>query len=338
MILVTGATGLVGSHLLYQICQSEKRVRATKRVQSNTDFVHHVFSYYTDKPDELFKKIDWVEADLLNISELDLAFEGITKVYHCAAWISFNPKQKNKMMRTNIESTSNVVNLCLAHQVKKLCHVSSTAAIAKALDKKVINESNPWINDAKNSSYAISKYLSEMEVWRGSEEGLNTVIVCPAIILGPGKWQKGSSMLFKQVWQGLRFYSSGTNGFVDVRDVTKVMTQLMESDIKSERFILCSESIPFKQAFDYIAEGLGKKHPSIEIGPFLSAVSWRIAKIISLFTGKSPLITKETMLAGNSISVFENSKIKKALSFEFKPVEQSCKDFSMLFLKDFASN
>ena len=338
MILVTGGTGLVGAHLLYQICQSETKVRAIKRERSNTNFVRQVFSYYTEKVGLFFEKIEWVNADLLNISELDLAFQGVTKVYHCAAWISFNPKHKNKMMHTNIEGTANVVNLCLTHHIQKLCHVSSVAAIGCSRDGSSIDENTLWINSPENSYYALSKYHSEMEVWRGIQEGLNAVIICPAIILGPGKWEKGSSMLFKQVWKGLSFYTSGTNGFVDVRDVANGMIQLMEGTIKAERFILCSESIPFKKTFDYIAEALGKKKPHIKVGSFLSAVGWRIAKVISIITRKPPLITKETVLAGNSISVYDNEKIKSRLNFRFKSVEQSCKDFSMLFLQEYNVN
>ena len=334
MILVTGGTGLVGSHLLYQICQSETKVRAIKRAHSKTNFVRQVFSYYTEKADLLFKKIEWINADILNIPELDLAFQGITKVYHCAAWISFNPKHKSKMMQTNIEGTTNIINLCLAHRIDKLCHVSSVASLGRPRDCASSDEKTPWVSSPENSYYALSKYHSEMEVWRGIEEGLNAVIVCPAIILGPGKWEKGSSMLFKQVWKGLSFYTSGTNGFVDVRDVVNVMIQLMKGKIKSERFILCSESIPFKKTFDYIAEALGKKKPKIKVSPFLSAISWRIAKIISIISGKSPLITKETVLAGNSISIYENKKIKTTLNYQFKSVEQSCKDFSTLFIQE----
>ena len=334
MILVTGGTGLVGSHLLYQICQSETKVRAIKRAYSKTNFVRQVFSYYTEKADLLFEKIEWVNADLLNIPELELAFQGITKVYHCAAWISFNPKHKNNMMQTNIEGTSNIVNLCLAHRIHKLCHVSSVASLGRPTYCGSTDENTPWVSSPENSYYGLSKYHSEMEVWRGIEEGLNAVIVCPAIILGPGKWKKGSSMLFKQVWKGLPFYTSGTNGFVDVRDVVNVMIQLMKGKIKSERFILCSESIPFKKTFDFIAEALGKKKPEIKVGPFLSAFGWRIAKIISIISGKPPLITKEIVLAGNSISIYENKKIKTTLNYQFKSVEQSCKDFSTLFIQE----
>ena len=338
MILVTGGPGLVGSHLLYQICQSETKVRAIKRSQSNTNLIRQVFSYYTEKANQFFEKIEWVNADLLNIPELDLAFQGVTKVYHCAAWISFNPKHKKKMMQTNIEGTKNIVNLCLAYRIHKLCHVSSVASLGRPSDGAASNENSPWVNSPENSCYAQSKYYSEIEVWRGVEEGLNAVIICPAIILGPGKWEKGSSMIFKQVWRGLSFYTSGTNGFVDVRDVINVMIQLMESKIKSERFILCSENIPFKKIFDYIAESMGREKPQVKLGPFLNAIGWRVAKIISIISRKTPLITKEIVLAGNSISIYENKKIKRALNYQFKPVQQSCKDFSTLFIQEHKVN
>lgn len=335
MILVTGATGLVGSHLLYQICRTEDKIRATKRDRSNLDLVKKVFSYYTCDAEKLFDKIEWVDADLLNITELEPAFQGVTKVYHCAAWVSFNPKHKHKMIHNNVESTANIVNLCLALQVQKLCHVSSVAAIGRAGNSNTINEETPWLDGPENSNYAISKYNSELEVWRGIEEGLDAVIVNPSIILGPGEWKKGSSVIFHQIWQGMPFYTTGTNGFVDVRDVANVMIQLMESKISAKRFILCSESIPFKQTFDYIADALGKKKANLKAGPFLNAIGWRLAKLISLITRKAPMLTKETAQAGNNISIYENDKIKKTLNFEFIPVEQSCKDFSKLFLKDY---
>ena len=221
------------------------------------------FKYFhiTLKKQTFFEKIEWVNADLLNIPELELAFQGVTKVYHCAAWVSFNPKHKENMMQTNIEGTTNIVNLCLAHRIHKLCHISSVASLGCPKDGSSTNENTYWLNSPENSYYSLSKYYSEMEVWRGIEEGLNAVIVCPAIILGPGKREKGSSMIFKQVWKGLFFYTSGTNGFVDVRDVVNVMIQLMKGKIKSERFILCSESIPFKKTFDHIAKALERKNP-----------------------------------------------------------------------------
>ena len=334
MILVTGATGLVGSHLLYNLCKTEDTIRATKRVNSDLTLVKKVFSYYTDTIDLLYNKIEWVEADLLNIIDLEEAFIGITKVYHSAAWVNFNPKNRHQMIANNVNTTAHIVNLCLAHKVKKLCHVSSVAAIGRTENEPLINESSPWLDGPENSNYAISKYHSELEVWRGIEEGLNAVIVNPSIILGPGAWKKGSSVLFHKIASGIPFYTTGTNGFVDVRDVAKAMIQLMESSIYSERFILCSESIPFKQTFDYIADALGKKRAHIKAGDFLNAIGWRFAKVISIITRKPPMLTKETAKAASGTSIYENHKVKKALNFEFLPVEQSCKDFSEMYIND----
>ena len=334
MILVTGGTGMVGTHLLMDLMKGDKPIRAIYRSEKSLKKAKRVFELYCIDWEEISRKIEWVQSDLLNPEVLQCAFDGVEYVYHCAAMVSFNKKDKQKLLKVNIEGTANVVNLCLSQSVKKLCHVSSTAAIGKTVHDEMRDEECNWVNDGSFSNYSISKYFSEMEVWRGIEEGLNAVIVCPAIILGPGKWEKGSSMLFKQVWKGLSFYTSGTNGFVDVRDVVNVMIQLMKGKIKSERFILCSESIPFKKTFDFIAEALGKKKPKIKVGPFLSAFGWRIAKIISIISGKPPLITKEIVLAGNSISIYENKKIKTTLNYQFKSVEQSCKDFSTIFIHE----
>ena len=238
------------------------------------------------------------------------------------------------MIANNVSSTANIVNLCVAHKVKKLCHVSSVAAIGRTENEPLINENSAWLDGPENSNYAISKYNSELEVWRGIEEGLNAVIVNPTIILGPGAWKKGSSVIFHTIAKGMPFYTTGTNGFVDVRDVAKVMVELMGSTIHSERFILCSESIPFKQTLDYIADALGKKRAHIKVGNFLNALGWRVAKVISIITRKAPMLTKETAKAGNRISIYENDKIKKNLKTEFIPVEQSCKDFSKMYMSD----
>ena len=328
MILVTGATGLVGSHLLYQLCQTETKVRALKRDRSNLDAVRKTFSYYTKDVDSLFQKIEWVDADLLDLSALELAFKEITQVYHCAAWISFNPKHRYKMRQNNVRGTENVVNLCLAHDVEKLVYVSSVAALGPAENQELKTEENLWVDSPKNSHYAISKYQSELEVWRGIEEGLSAIIVNPSIILGPGNWRKGSSRIFYQIWKGLSFYTPGANGFVDVRDVVDALVQLMHNKTTSERYVLNGENTSYQQIFDYIAEAMGKKSPSIKISPWLSGIAWRLAKIVSVLTGKAPLLTKETAESGNKTTRFSNAKIKSLLNFKFRPVKKSCFDFS----------
>ncbi|MDG1850081.1 MAG: NAD-dependent epimerase/dehydratase family protein [Flavobacteriales bacterium] len=334
MILVTGATGLVGSHLLYQICQTETKVRALKRERSDVEAVRKTFSYYTHDVDALFDRIEWVDADLMDLSALEHAFNDITQIYHCAAWVSFNPKHRYKMRRNNVLGTANIVNLCLAHGVEKLVYVSSVAALGPSENQELKNEENLWVDSPNNSHYAISKYQAELEVWRGIEEGLTAVMVNPSIILGPGNWSKGSSRIFYQIWKGLSFYTPGANGFVDVRDVADALVQLMHHKVKSERYILNAENTSFQQTFDCIAEAMGKKKPTLKISPWLSAIGWRVAKLISIFSGKAPIFTKETAEAGNKISSYNNAKIKNLLNFKFRAVKKSCFDFSDFLLKD----
>ena len=335
MILLTGATGLLGSHVLYQLCRTEDKIRATKRQRSNMNLVRKVFSYYCDNADELLEKVEWVDADLLNITDLETAFQGVTKVYNCAAWLSFNPKHKQRMIENNVRTTANIVNLCLSNKIQKLCHVSSVAALGRSGESNHIDENTSWVDGPENSNYAKSKYYSELEVWRGIEEGLDAVIVNPSIILGPGQWESGSSIFFHTVWKGMPFYTLGSNAFVDVRDVANILIQLMQSSITSERFVICSENLPFRSTFNYIAEFLGKEKPHIEVTPLLNAMGWRMAKFASFFTRKTPVLTKETARSGSSHSHYDNTKIRKALNFEFIPVEQTCKDLSNMFLKEY---
>ena len=334
MILVTGGTGLVGSHLLFQLAKSGNKVRALKRENSSTELVNKIFGYYSDVPDSLLSSIEWVNGDISDIYSLYDAMDGVDKVYHAAAIVSFNPADRQKMIRTNINGTANVVNAALHKKVKKLCHVSSIAAIGRSENDDIIDEETPWKNSNNNSFYSISKYGAEREVWRGIIEGLNSVIINPSVIIGHGDWNKGSSSLFNQIWKGLKFYTEGVNGYVDVKDVVKAMILLMESEIVNSRFVISSENVDYLNLFKMMADGLGKKHPFIKANPIISNFVWRVLKIISLITRTKPLITKETARTSFQKYYYSNKKIKKAVNFEFISVSDSIKETCACFLKD----
>lgn len=334
MILVTGGTGLVGSHLLYDLAKAGKKVRALKRPGSSTANVEETFGYYCNDPQSLLKQIEWVEGDVTDIYSLLDALEGITDVYHCAAMISFHPKDHAAMEKVNIEGTANMVNAALEKNIRKLCHVSSVAAIGRPEHPQVITEKLVWKNSPSNSRYSISKYGAEREVWRGAEEGLNIVIVNPGIIIGPANRETGSANMFHAAHKGLKFYTEGICGFVDVRDVTKAMVQLMESNIISERFILTSENLNYRHFLGLLHTGLGKPAPSIKAGKLVTGLAWRAEKLRSLFTGSKPLITKETVTAAHEESIFSNEKIKKMLGFDFIPVAHSIKETSQYFIRE----
>ena len=338
MILVTGGTGLLGSRLIYDLVRSGEKVIALKRTTSDLNTIKNVFNYYSLSEKNLMEDIEWVEGDVTDIFSLSEAMEGVTKVYHCAAMVSFNPKARNKMMKVNIEGTANVVNACLEKKIEKLCHASSVAAIGNpsviSENGHEITENTQWRASPKNSNYTISKYASEQEVWRGIAEGLNAVIVNPSIIIGPGNWKKSSANMFPRVWNGLSYYTTGINGFVDVRDVSKAMITLMNSEIKSERFIISSENMAFKNVFERIAELFGKKKPGKKLSPLITEVLWRTEKIRSRITGSKPFITKEIAREASSRHFYSNKKIKQAINLEFIPMDQSIKHTAEIFLKE----
>ena len=232
MILVTGGTGLIGSHLLFHLAKNGERARANYRTKESMDKVSKIFGYYTDNPSELMDKIEWVEADITDIDRMNTIFEDVKKVYHCAAFISFDPKDYKTLEKINVEGTANVVNLCLKHGVEKLCHVSSIAAIGPSLKDKEATEENEW-NDAHVSVYGLTKRDAELEVWRGSQEGLSVAILNPGVVIGPGFWRSGSGSFFTYAAKGKKHFVPGGTGFVAVDDVVNAMVRLMESDIKN---------------------------------------------------------------------------------------------------------
>lgn len=333
MILITGGTGLVGSRLAYDLLSRKQKIRLLCRQSDASQTLLSNLSYYTDTPESLMKEVEIVQGDVLDIFALLEAMEGVDQVYHCAAMVSFSPKDAARMMHTNVAGTANVVNACLEKRIKKLCHVSSVAALSKALPGREVDEDCYWKTSSENSIYAISKYSSEQEVWRGVQEGLTAVVVNPTVILGPGDWQKGSSNLFRSAKKGMRYYTEGVTGFVDVRDVSTCMIKLMEGNFENERYLINSENYPYREFFKVANACFGNPEPSIKASLWLSNVVWRLEKVRSFFTGSTPLITKETTRAAHQKNYFSNHKIKKAIAHQFIPLEQSIKETCDLLIR-----
>lgn len=337
MIFVTGGTGLVGAHLLFELTKAGKKVKALKRETSNLNQVLKTFSYYTKTPQELFDKIEWVNGDILDYFSLEKILAGVTEIYHCAAIVSFDSKERQKMISNNVEGTRNLVDAAIENGVKKLCHVSSIAALGKLQNGDAINEETNWVPSKKNSGYSESKFFSETEIWRGMEEGLDAVIVNPSIIFGPAKWESGSAKIFKTVWDGMKFYTKGVTGFVDVHDVVRPMLLLMnESNFekcKNQRFLLSAENLSYQSVFSQIATALNQPAPTIWANDFLLAFVWRAASLISLITQKPAFITKEAASGRNQLNKFDGSKITQMLSYSYIPISESIKK-TAAFLKN----
>ncbi|MEN9398951.1 MAG: hypothetical protein RL632_52 [Bacteroidota bacterium] len=318
MILVTGGTGLLGSHLLLKLTEDDTAIRALYREKSRLSRVKKLFGYYDpEHGSDRFSRIEWVEGDILDVMTLDAALVGISVVYHSAALVSFARRDFHRLMKINRYGTANVVNCSIHAGVKKLCYVSSTAAIGGQPDS-VTTEDTTWKQSNRTSSYSISKYSAEKEVWRGVEEGLDCVIVNPCVIFGPGDWNESSLTIFRTVEKGLRFYTEGKNAIVDVRDVAEIMVRLTKSDIKNERFLCIGENLPFRKMTDEIANQMGKKRASIATPRWLIGLAWRISALTGLIRGKAPAVTKDSAYSAFSKMEYDASKVRERLNFTFR--------------------
>jgi dihydroflavonol-4-reductase len=333
MILVTGGTGLVGSHLLYKLVNNNESVRAIYRNKSKLDNVKSVFSTYTENINALFDAIEWMEADLLDIPSLTNAFTGVTHVYHCAAFVSFEPDKYQLLRKINIEGTANIVNFCLTHAIEKLCYVSSVATLGDPPKNMPTTEETHWNPEADNNVYAITKYGAEMEVWRAAQEGLPVVIVKPGVIIGAGIWRYGSASLFTKAHNQMRYYTSGSLGLVDVKDVTSAMVQLLKSQIKNEAYILVAENWTYKHFLQALAISVNTKPPLKMAKPWMLKLAWKADWLIHKLTGKRRRLTKHLSTSIMTESNYSSDKIKTALNFEFKPMKQSITDVGDLYLK-----
>jgi dihydroflavonol-4-reductase len=334
MILVTGGTGLLGSHLLLELVREHEEVVAVKRPSSDLDGVKKVFAFHSGEAEELFRRIDWVDIDLANYAEAERVLIDVDQVYHCAAMVSFRKRDVAGMIRFNTESTANLVDACLAVGVDRFLHVSSTSAIGRAAPGHPCDETMIWAKSKSNTAYSVSKFKSEMEVWRGIEEGLKAVIVNPAIILGPGFWDRGSSAMFRKVDRGLRYSTSGMTGYVGVEDVVAVMTRLMASDISGERYILSSGDYTFAEVMEMIAAAFGKPRKMKILPPRTLLRLARLDAAREFFTGRR-LLTREQALAAFHRSTFSSAKIREAIGFQFTPIEEVIRHVAALYREEY---
>ena len=321
MILVTGGTGLLGATLLHQLLTNGEEVRAIYRSEDSIKKTRRYFNSMNSET--LFLQINWVRADITDCPALENVFEDINHVYHCAALVSFDPKDEELLRKINIEGTANLVNMSLEFGVTKFCYVSSIAALGDPLKaSELIDEESDWNPNKHHSDYAISKYGAELEVWRGSQEGLNIIIVNPGIIFGNGIFQDGSQEFFTKINKGFPFYTKGIAAIIGVDDVSKAMILLMKSTSINERFILVAENTSYFELMNEIALKLKKKPPTLYASTLATSIAWRIDFLISLFTTKKRSFTRSLAKASHSNYYYDNSKVKKQLNISFNSTSE----------------
>jgi len=338
MIFLTGGTGMLGAHLLLDLTKNGVKVRALKRKNSDLGQVRKIFSWYSNDADQLFGQIEWVEGDVLDKGSLHQALEGVDTILHAAAKVSFDPRDRETVLYENVEGTANLVDLALELNIQHFCQVSSVAALGNQDFGIPVNEDLSWKNDDQRSAYSESKFQSEMEVWRGIEEGLQAVIVNPSVILGPGNWNSSSPRLFQTIAKGMQFYTTGITGYVDVRDVSRAIITLLQAKdwetIKNQRYILSAENHTYQEIFARIAVALNRPKPTIRANRFLLQLAWRASSLGSLLTGKEAALTKDTARSSVKRSMYDGSKITKIIDFSYTPIETTIRDIGKIFLDE----
>lgn len=322
-VFVTGGTGFIGAYIIRDLVNRGYQVIAFKRDTSR-------MPAFIDR--SVLDKVSWVNGDVLDVVSLGDAMAGADAVVHAAALVSFQKADRAQLYKVNVEGTANVVNLALEHHINRFVHISSVAAIGRKAGGGTVSEENTWEKNKTTTHYAISKYQAELEVWRGMAEGLEAVILNPSTVLGYGDWNQSSCAIFRNIYDAFPWYTNGVNGFVDVEDVAKAAVMLLESDISEERFIVSGANWPFRKLFNMIADGFGKKHPHREATRTLGELAWRIEAFRSLFSGRKPLLTRESARVAQSKTIFDNTKIPGALKgFSFTPLEttikKACKNY-----------
>lgn len=327
MILITGGTGLLGSHVVVELLHRGEHVRvmyrSADRKQRVLDLLHY---YYPGEIERIEKQLSWCQGDVLDLSDVEAALQGVDKVVHCAAKVSFFRRDFNELFEVNRQGTANMVNFSIAAGVQRFIHVSSTAAVGNDshVNSKIKRETNGWNPNDKTSAYSLSKYSAEKEVWRGVEEGLPAAIVNPSVMYGPGSWDESSLQIFRTLDEGLKFYTRGSNAFVDVRDVADVIIRLLDADIVGERYLVTGHNLAFREMFTQICSVMKKPVPRFKAGPFLSGLAWRLAGLMGRLTGKRPTITKESARSALSDSAFSTEKLQKRFpDFQFHPFEET---------------
>ena len=332
MILVTGATGILGRVIVLELLKQGKKVRATKRKSSNINDVKHSFQFYTENPEEFFNKIEWIDVDFDDIDSLKTALINVEEVYHCAAKVSFHPDDRKEMYHSNIVGTRNILFACENSSVKKFCFVSSVAVLDGTDENGKVTEDSNFNPKLHHSKYAKSKHFSEMEVWRASAEGLKTVIINPGVIIGSGNWQSSSGEIFG-TFEKFPYAMSGSSNYVDVRDVANIAIALMERNIFGERFLIISENKKLVEVANLIRKKLGKSQAKV-LPKWILNVGYVLNLLLGWLIPPLRLLNRINIQAVTSHHILSNNKIKERLDYQFIPITESIDFHLKNYIKD----
>jgi dihydroflavonol-4-reductase len=320
-IFITGSTGFLGVRIVEALLQQGyTNIFCLHRGNSDTEVLKQMGS-----------AIRLIEGDIMDVVFLEDALKSIDVVIHSAAIVSMDPSQKEEMIKMNVEGTSNVVNMCLESGVKKLIHISSIAAIGRRKFRETIDENNKWAYTEFNTQYGLSKFLAEQEAWRGYNEGLSVCIVNPSYILGPGHSIRSSLRLVQKLKDGLTHYPTGSNGFVDVRDVAIAVVKLIEPRFDGDRYIINEGNYPYRLILTQLAGHMELPAPAKALKGISAKLALWVEAIKSKISGKAPVITRESLMTGSLEVRYLNNKSINELGMVYRTMEETLKETAKTF-------
>lgn len=334
MILVTGATGLVGSYLLLDLAAKEQAIIALTR---NIEHQQSTKDLFYQMKSSNFDRIVWVACDLLDITTLDEVFSqyAITKIYHAAAIISFDESKGNKLINNNFIGTKNLVDVALSYQVNQMVYFGSIATLNDKKQQQFFNELAEFNLQIPHSSYALSKHLAEMEVWRASQEGMRVLVLNIGVIIGSLDTNRASEALFAYSAKKYCFIPTGASAFVDVRDVVTIAQTPMDETIKNQRFVLVSENLSYQKIIRQLRKELG-----LNRGYAVSKKSLKVVRVLSVITAifGFDFFSESSYLSLTQTSLFSNQKAKETFQIQFIPIKESLKYHQKQYLQCKNSN
>ena len=337
-VLITGATGFIGSHFIEQCLDKGWDVDAVKRKSSSLHVYESVTRFYHQDSShtssneihqlQLLKEalsecaewkcskihsekrgsLKWLTASLDDIDEvIGLMQNPYDLIIHAAAKISFKKKDGPQMIEDNIHLTRNIINAAIKENQKKIIHISSIAALGRPSEDRPIRITDDWEESPYNTDYAKSKFHSEMEVWRGKEEGLNVLIVNPGIVLGYAKGSNSSRQVIEAATKGNPFIPAGSNGFVFVEDLVRRTLELSENESSwNQRHLMVSHNLDYEYLLNTIAKIYNTAPPKWKLaGRFFKLILATVRLLEKV--GIQPNISSELLISTNKKSIYENA-------------------------------
>jgi len=312
--LVTGATGFVGAAVAKQLVSEGARVRILRRPSSRLDLLGDAAS-----------EVEHALGDVTDRESVRSSMDGVTHVYHVAGHVGRlrGAREARELHEVNVGGTANVVDAALESGVRRLVHTSSMAAFGRGAGAAtLIDESTEWTDSIENSAYARSKRAAELEVHRAVAEGLDAVMVNPALVFGVGRPAENTQQIVDRVRFG-RFPAvpAGGTAVVDVLDVAAGHLRAMQNGGTGRRYFLGSENLSWGQILGTLARAFGVSPPTRRLPPRLAMAVGVLSELLAVIPGVNPILTRESVRQASRFYRYDNTRAKAELHCEFRPFE-----------------